>query len=554
MVRLKRLPTMMRGQIQTRVLCRVRWPICLAGFLIGSAAAMGTTPAHLPIASPKDLPAGVAAIIPIRDELTDVTVDGLKRRLNLARDRGATLLVFELDTPGGLVTSALAIADLIKGLTDVKTVAWVNTNAISGGAVIAVACDEIVMARSSRMGDSQVIMSTPEGGVQAVPLELQPKAYSVVVTEFRASASLRGYSPVLAEAFVIPEHEVWWLENRETGDREFVFREEKIRRVGESIFSDAVDTTRPWRPVETYFDILNNREEPLTQPVDRSDRLLQLSPSLAHAFGFSKGVVSNEAELKSRYNVIQTVRIEPSWSEVLALWLTSPYIRGFLMTVILLAAYVEFHTPGLGLAGVVALVGLALFVGAPYMTGLADVWEVLFIVGGLALIALELFVIPGFGIAGIGGAVLLLIGLLASFTPPEPGRSFPLYFPTMQETLTRLKEGFLVLVSSMILSAAGMVMLGRYLPRIPFLRQMVPANPTPSEVLIDDPYFGAARVGDRGETAGPLRPAGKARFSSMLVDVVTEGEFVGPGLPVEVVERRGNRVVVRAMEPGDGHV
>ncbi|MGB2984636.1 MAG: ATP-dependent Clp protease proteolytic subunit, partial [Phycisphaerae bacterium] len=99
-----------------------------------------------------------AAILPIQGEITDVMATSLERRIEDAREQGAKVIVFDMDTPGGLVTSSIAVADLIKNVTGVKTVAWVNPNAHSGGSIIAVACDEIVMARSSRMGDSQVIM------------------------------------------------------------------------------------------------------------------------------------------------------------------------------------------------------------------------------------------------------------------------------------------------------------------------------------------------------------------------------------------------------------
>ena len=99
----------------------------------------------------------------------------------------------------------------------------------------------------------------------------------------------------------------------------------------------------------------------------------------------------------------------------------------------------------------------------------------------------------------------------------------------------------------MIASVIGMVMLSRFLPRMPLFRQLVPANPAPSEVAMDDPYRGLARVGDVGKTIGPLRPAGKARFSSEVVDVVTQGEYLGAGAQIEVIERRGNRVVVRGI-------
>ncbi len=104
---------------------------------------------------------GVGVIIPIHSQITDVTAESVKRRIEQARSDGATVIIFELNTPGGLVTSTFDIADEIRNLTNVRTVGWVNTTAHSGGALVAVACEEIVMARSSRIGDAQVIFGNP---------------------------------------------------------------------------------------------------------------------------------------------------------------------------------------------------------------------------------------------------------------------------------------------------------------------------------------------------------------------------------------------------------
>jgi len=137
------------------------------------------------------------------------------------------------------------------------------------------------------------------------------------------------------------------------------------------------------------------------------------------------------------------------------------------------------------------------------------------------------------------------VGVLATFVPDEPGRRIPLYIPELPASMQALKVALITLVGSALASLLGMVVLSRFLPRTPMFRRFVPANPTPSEVSVGDPYAGAARLGDVGLAEGPLHPAGKARFGTVLVDVVTQGEYVEAQRRVEVVERRGNRVVVR---------
>lgn len=493
---------------------------------------------------------GRGAILTLHDEITDISRDSLKRRIDQATDTGATTIILDMNTPGGLVTSSIEIADMLRNLEGVRTVAWVNNTAHSGGALVACACDEIVMTRSSRIGDSQVIMGGP-GGAAAIPKELEPKAYTPVIHDFRTSARRNGYSLVLAEAFVVPEREVWWVENTKTSEREFVFKDEKERRIPNPTppTNDASAADPPktdWTLVKTYYDVLLGKEVDARQPVDTDYELLQMSPSEAIAYGFAKAVVSEEAELRQRFNLTDTSRLAPLWSENLALWLTSMYVRGFLLMVIVLSAYVEFHTPGVGLAGLTALIALAIFVGAPYLAGLANAVEIILIVLGIGLIAVELFVIPGFGVLGFAGLGLVLVGLLATFVPEEPGRPFPLLFPSFPSTVEAIKVAIVTVVGAMTASIVGMIILSRYLPRMPLFNRLVPANPTPSQVNIDDPYMGAARVHDFGTTEGPLRPAGKARFGPIIVDVVTQGEYLETNTPVEVIERRGNRVVVRA--------
>jgi membrane-bound serine protease (ClpP class) len=533
-------------------------------------------------------PAGArAAVLTLKGEITDITFESLKRRIDEARAKGVDTIVLDMDTPGGYVSSSIDIADLIRDLTDIKTVAWVNPDAYSGGSLVAVACDEIIMSRSSRLGDAQVIFGGPDGA-SAVPEDLQPKVYTPVVHDFRMSAQLNGYSPVLCEAFVVPEREVWWLENTETGEREFVFRDEKIRRVGDvgelgirskpKKANKAADETKvetagegsdqpaepqgddtqegvekdsatdsKWKLVETYYDIVLQRDVPARQPVDADDELLQMAPGEAHAYGFCKALINNDDQLAAHYALSSLNRFDATWSEALALWLTSMPVRAFLLIAIFLGAYVEFHTPGVGLAGLVALIALAVFVGAPYLTGLASVWEIVMILLGAALLLLEIFVIPGFGVAGITGIFCILTGLIATFIPEQPGQPIPSFFRPWPGTVEGLKQGLIALVSAMAASLVGMVMLSKYLPKMPIFRNMVPANPMPSEVAVEDPYRGAAHVGDVGRTESMLRPAGKARFGSLLVDVVTQGDLIAPGTVVEVVERRGNRVVVRPV-------
>ena len=170
------------------------------------------------------------------------------------------------------------------------------------------------------------------------------------------------------------------------------------------------------------------------------------------------------------------------------------------------------------------------------------------VIAGLVLILLEVFVIPGFGVAGVIGVVMLVVGLIASFVPADwPGQS-PLHIPSSEYAWTAMRNGMLSVSVAMVASIAGMIVLSRYFRRMPYLNRIVLANPTAQEVSLEDWFADLPRPGEVGVTIGALRPAGKARFGGKLADVVAESDFIEAGQPIQVSERIGNRVVVRKRQ------
>lgn len=236
--------------------------------------------------------------------------------------------------------------------------------------------------------------------------------------------------------------------------------------------------------------------------------------------------------------------------EEIVAWLASPMVRGVLFLLMMLGAYAEFQTPGLGLPGTVALIALILFLGAPYMAGFTVTWEIAAIVLGVALLSIELFVIPGFGLAGFIGIILMMIGLVASFVPAEPSFDGGDWFqmPELPLTYDYLRNGLYAMAAGLGGSIIGMVLIAKYMPKVPVVGQVIAPNPDRAALQMDEPFLEVARVGERGQAESLLRPAGKARFGDVLVDVVSEGEYIQKGVGVEVVERHGNRIVVRRVD------
>ena len=428
-----------------------------------------------------------------------------------------------------------------------------NTKAYSAGAIISIACSEILMAKRSTIGDAQPILIGPEGP-RALPKDIEAKGISPLLEEVRDSALRNGYSVLLCEAMMRPELEVYWVENAQTGERRFVTREQRNQLFGITTTLPA-GATQPvelnetsrtdWRYIASTPLIPN-----VKQPIVASNELLTMSQYEAIAYGFARPtMVSSAAELQDYYGLpAPPRRLEYTWSEDLTAWLTSPVIRAGLLLIALLAGYIELNTPGLGAAGAVAVVCLALFLGAPYLSGLADIWDILLVVAGIVLLAVEVFVLPGFGVAGLAGIVLLLIGLVASFVPADWPDQSPFTLPSSDYAWSALKDGILAVTIALVGSLAGAILLSRFLPKAPLLRRLVLANPQPQQVSIEDWFASLPKAGQTGVTISPLRPAGKARVNGKLVDVVAESDFIDADQPVQVVERQGNRVVVRKMK------
>jgi membrane-bound serine protease (ClpP class) len=235
---------------------------------------------------------------------------------------------------------------------------------------------------------------------------------------------------------------------------------------------------------------------------------------------------------------LQTAEVRhaaPNWAERLVRALTHPVLSSILMTLGIVGIIAEIRTPGFGVPGLVGLTSLALFLWGHWLVRLAGWEEVLLIVVGLLLLALEIFLVPGFGIAGIVGIAALGGGLTLSVIGAG----------ATVETVVRA-AGRVAL--SMIAAVAGSLLLLRLLPRLPYARRLVlETGLDTSAGYSSAPASDRRWVGRQGIAAGPLRPAGIAVIDGERVDVVSQGDYLDAGTPIEVVTVEGNRIVVRRL-------
>lgn len=467
----------------------------------------------------------LAVVIPCKGMIDDGLYQSLRRRCEQALDMGAGYLLFEIQTYGGLVKSADDIAKYL--ILDVgkraRTVAWITTEAISAGAMISVSCRDIVMLENTTVGDcAPILMGDTLEGVE------REKQESFIRAAFQRAAEENKYPAPLLKAMVTQKIEVYRVRNTQTNSWEY-------------FEGDAL-------PTDEKLYNLGGKEK-----IDSADQILTLTAARAKEYGIAREVVKDLEGALSFLAARDKITFSPkrivlvtTWSEEMVRWINSPVVMSILVMLTMLGVYVEFHTPGLGLAGLVAVVCLVLIVGSKYLIGMANWIEIAVFGIGILLLAVELFLLPGFGIAGFAGITCILAGLFGMLIRNAPGE---VPWPTDAWAWQTLLDG-LVAIS---FGVFGFLILAYFaakrLPKSHLFRALsldpVPAGATlPISIVAPNPKL-AVKAGDRGQAITILRPAGQARFAGQVVDVVSEGAYITAGSKILIRAIEGNRVIVR---------
>ncbi len=479
-----------------------------------------------------DLPTVKVAVIPCEGMIDDGLYKSIQRRSKMAIDAGAEYLIYEISTYGGLLKSGDDIAKYF--ILDIgkktHTVAYVTTEAISAGAMISVSCQDIIMLENTTIGDCAPIQL----GAKLEGVERE-KAESFVRATFDRAAEANNYPQALLKAMVSMQIEVYRAKNLQTGEYEFF------------------ETDKPPKDPNAYD--MKNKEL-----IVKDDELLTLTASQAFEYGVARAVVEDRAGvldfLAERDGVTfagEPMVLETMWSEEMVRWINSPAAMSVLVMVALLGVYIELNTPGIGLPGLVAVICFTIIIGSKYLVGLANWVEVALFVVGLLLLAIEIFVLPGFGVAGILGVGCILAGLFGMLIKNPPDK---MPWPKTDFDWQIFTNGVLGLTLGFVWFAVLAWLLTKYLPKLQFLSglTLVPAQAklgTEVEVsmtALPESKAASVNIGDIGEVTSALRPAGKARFNSSIIDVVAEAEFLDKGTNVVIIEIHGNRVVVKKSD------
>ena len=435
---------------------------------------------------------GDVVVVPLRGEISLSLLMFLRRAEKLAESNGASAIIFEMNTYGGRLDAAEGITNVLNRAT-IPTYSFINTNAGSAGALIALATQHIYMAPVSAIGAAAPVLPTGED----VPLTEREKTISYFSALIRSSAVKNGHNPDVGEAFMNKDKEV------KIGDR-----------------------------------VIHPKGTILTLNAQEAAERIGGKPLLADGIADSVVDLMQKAGLKGN-----VVAFQPTGFEQLAFWITA--LAPLLLLGGIIGAYLEFKIPGVTWPGIFSAICFALFFLGHYFAGLAG-WEVvaLFVLGMVLVIIEILFFAHSTIVFGVVGVFLMLASLLWAMIDRYPGETF---FPRPAMLAIPLRNLFLALVGAAIV----IWLLARYLPRTSIYRRfalMITNPPGPSLAGAPRQFATVLSLspGTEGVSLSILRPSGKARFADHVVDVITQGEYVAPNTPITVVESDGMRVIVKA--------
>ncbi|MCW5644175.1 MAG: hypothetical protein KIT63_18900 [Rhodoferax sp.] len=419
-------------------------------------------------------PAPIVYVAPIEGTIDLGLAPFVQRVIDEATAAGAAAVVLDINTFGGRVDAAVQIRDSLLR-SKVRTIAFINKRAISAGALISLAAHDIIIASGGTIGAATPVQI---GGAGKAALPVEEKTVSYVRKEFRATAEARKRPLQIAEAMVDADVAIRGLIDK--GKLLTLTTDEALK-----------------------YKVADHRAETLEEALEKA------------------GLAGTEVR-----------RLQVNWAEELVRMLTHPVVSSILITVAMLGIIIELRTPGFGVPGALGLTSLGMILWGHWLVQLAGWEEVLLAAAGLVLLALEIFVIPGFGIAGALGILGILAGLVLAMVG--------------QGNTTEL----VMLVAARVMFS----LLAALLASLLFLRFMTHSRF--GRRLILDTGLGAAQgyasapetdqrlLGRHGVTATPLHPAGIALIDGTRVDVVSNGSLIEAGQPVVVDKVDGNRVVV----------
>ncbi|RKX76460.1 MAG: nodulation protein NfeD [Spirochaetes bacterium] len=471
--------------------------------------------------SARDREAVQAFVIPIHGDIDPSLTVFIRRGIEKARSEKAKYVIFDIDTFGGRVDSALQITTLIGSLDSTETVAYVTVRpegtgvSWSAGALISFSCNRIYMAPGTSMGAAAPVYQTVEGTTETAP----EKVVSAVRTQMAALAEKNGYPKAIALAMV--DEEIELVEAHVDGQVKAVTREEyqELKREEET----------------------KGKTVEMGKVISPQGKLLSLTAGEALKYGVSSGSPETTEELFEALGIPsnEATMLEESPADRLVAFITGSGFTGLLIMIGLLAFLLEISSPGFGIPGTVGIICFAVLFASNFLLGTVGSLELLLFLLGIVLLIVEIFVIPGFGITGITGLLLMAVSLILSMQH--------FLIPSFQWEWTIFHRNILTVLSGLVGAFIFFSILAYFLPKVSFFERLTlkTSQETVGGYTVQAQEESERYIGKRGVTVTTLRPSGKAEIEGEVVPVESEGDFIAPGKGVRVIRVDGNRIIVR---------
>lgn len=428
----------------------------------------------------------------VRDDIMPAAWRQVKRGLAEAHEQQADLVLLHINTYGGMVNVADSIRTSIINC-DIPVWAFIDNQAASAGALISIACDRIYMRRGGSIGAATVVNQSGE---------VQPDKYqSFMRSMMRSTAEAHGHDTIVHGA----------------------------------------DTTLRWRRDPRIAEAMVDPSISIEGIID-SGKVLTFTADEAMAHGYCEGKAESVEELLEQAGVARYTMVEQritALDRILG-FLTHPTVSGILIMLIVGGLYFELQSPGVGFPLLAATTAALLYFAPLYIEGLAQHWELVLFAVGVVLLLVEVLLIPGFGVAGVSGIILVVCGLTLSMVDNELFRGFD-----GELNLSVLIVPLCVVVLALF---AGLIA-AIYLSQKFFTSKLLPGISMGAELTETEGYVGVdtaikSQVGRRGVALSVLRPSGKVEIDGDVFDAVAERGYVEQGRPVQVLRDEAGQLYV----------
>ncbi|MGL1893416.1 MAG: nodulation protein NfeD [Spirochaetaceae bacterium] len=442
-------------------------------------------------------------IIPIQGDIEPSLRVFIRNSIEKANKEEANIL-FEINTFGGRVDTALKIASLIGSVRDKKTIAYIPSDpeglgvSWSAGALISFSCNEIFMAEGTSIGAAAPVFISPEGTQNA-----GEKTVSAVRTQIASLAEKNGYSVQAVIAMVDLDVELY---------------EEVENNIPYLRFKD---------------ELLDPETAKIISP---KGKLLTLSAKQMEYYRQSKSTVDNLSDVLEVLNIKESnvTRLAPTSADNIVSLITSTTILGILISLGLICLYLELTSPGFGLLGALGLICFSIvFIGGQLLGTLNSLELLLFLIG-VVLLIVEIFIIPGFGITGVLGISSIILSLILS--------QQDFIIPKWNWQWDILNRNIILVLSSLIGSSIFIAILMALFPRLSLFNRLILKQPVIENINIEKPAL------ENGITITMLRPVGKIRLGSEIFIAKSQGKIIEKGVNVKVISHNDNEVIVKELK------